>query len=165
VGRGISLWIAIQSLYELVAVYGKARAHVLRDNMDTALYYRPADQDTADYLERSLGTRSDYAHSYAVREGAKESQGLSEQGVPLMTAQEIKQLRDEEIIGFHRRLPAFKATRMDWRHHPLLVQRRRIPPPQLSSLPRIEGSLPTTVWQRNKQSTSYIDPDMITSDL
>lgn len=165
VGRGISLWIAIQSLYQLVAVYGKTRAHVLRDNMDTAIYYRPADQDTAGYLERSLGTRSDYAQSYAVREGTKESHALSEQGVPLMTAQEIKQLRDEEIIGFHRRLPAFKAKRMDWRQHSLLVERRAIPPPPLSGLPQIEGALPTTVWQRNKQSTSYIDPDMIKSDL
>ena len=116
-------------------------------------------------VERSLGTRSDYAQSYAVREGTKESQALSEQGVPLMTAQEIKQLRDEEIIGFHRRLPAFKAKRMDWRQHSLLVHRRRIPPPQLSALPQIEGTLPTTVWQRNKQSTSYIDPDMITRDF
>jgi type IV secretory pathway TraG/TraD family ATPase VirD4 len=165
VGRGISLWIAIQSLYQLVAVYGKTRAHVLRDNMDTALYYRPADQDTADYLERCLGTRSDYAQSYALREGDKESQGLSEQGVPLMTAQEIKQLRDEEIIGFHRRLPAFKAKRMDWRHHSLLVERRAIPAPRLSSLPQVEGTLRATVWQRNKQASSHIDPDMITSDL
>ena len=35
-------------------------------------------------VERSLGTRSDYAQSYAVREGTKESQALSEQGVPLI---------------------------------------------------------------------------------
>ena len=26
-----------------------------------------------------------------------------------MTAQAIKQMRDEDIIGFHRRLPAFRA--------------------------------------------------------
>jgi type IV secretory pathway TraG/TraD family ATPase VirD4 len=32
VGRGISLWIAIQDLNQLDAVYGKARAHVLRNN-------------------------------------------------------------------------------------------------------------------------------------
>src|SRR5947207_12581033 len=31
VGRGISLWIAIQSLSQLETVYGKARAHVLQD--------------------------------------------------------------------------------------------------------------------------------------
>ncbi len=35
VGRGISLWIAIQSLSQLEAVYGRARAQILRDNMET----------------------------------------------------------------------------------------------------------------------------------
>jgi type IV secretory pathway TraG/TraD family ATPase VirD4 len=43
-----------------------------------------------------------------------------EQGIPLMTAQEIKQLPDDQIIGFHRQLPSFLETRMDWRHFPLL---------------------------------------------
>jgi type IV secretory pathway TraG/TraD family ATPase VirD4 len=161
VGRRISLWIAIQDLYQLDAVYGKARAHVLRNNMDTQIYYRPTDQDTADYLEHALGRRSDYAHSKTLREGGEASQGLSEQGVPLMTAQEIKQLRDDEIIGFHRRLPAFKAKRMDWRHHPILSQRRRILPPVLTPLPQLEGSLPTTVWQRAEKASSYIDPDNV----
>jgi type IV secretory pathway TraG/TraD family ATPase VirD4 len=33
VGRGISLWIAVQSLAQLDAVYGKTRATILRDNM------------------------------------------------------------------------------------------------------------------------------------
>ena len=58
VGRGISLWIAIQSLSQLEAVYGRPRARVLRDNMDTQVFYRPADLETAEFLERSLGRRS-----------------------------------------------------------------------------------------------------------
>jgi len=162
VGRGVSLWIAIQSLSQLDAVYGKARASVLRDNMESQIYYRPSNQETADYLQHCLGRKSDYAHSQTVREGAEESQGLSEQGVPLMTAQEIKQLRDEEIIGFHRRLPAFKAKRMDWRRFPILAQRKRIPAPQLSSLPQLEDRLPVNAWHQAEQlASSYIDPDMI----
>jgi type IV secretion system protein VirD4 len=66
-GRGISLWIAIQSLAQLDAVYGKARAQVLRDNMESQLYYRPSNQETADYLEHCLGRKSDYAHSQTLR--------------------------------------------------------------------------------------------------
>jgi type IV secretion system protein VirD4 len=159
VGRGISLWVAVQSLSQLEAVYGKARARVLRDNMESQIYYRPSNQETADYLERCLGRRSDYARSETVAgEGAHTSQGLSEQAVPLMTAQEIKQLRDEEILGFHRRLPAFKAKRMDWRRFPLLEQRRRMPAPKLSALPRLEN-LPATAW-RGREQLAYIDPDM-----
>jgi type IV secretion system protein VirD4 len=63
VGRGISLWIAVQSLSQLDAVYGKTRAKILRDNMESQIYYRPANQETADYLEHSLGRRSQYARS------------------------------------------------------------------------------------------------------
>jgi type IV secretion system protein VirD4 len=58
VGRGISLWIAIQSLSQLNIVYGTHRATILRDNMDTRLFYRPNDQETAEYLERCLGRKS-----------------------------------------------------------------------------------------------------------
>jgi type IV secretion system protein VirD4 len=162
VGRGVSLWIAIQSLSQLDAVYGKARAHVLRDNVESQIYYRPSNQETADYLQHCLGRRSEYAHSQTVGEGTHTSQGLSEQGVPLLTAQEIKQLKDEEIIGFHRRLPAFKAKRMDWRRFPILTQRQCIPAPRLSTLPKVENSLHENAWQRTEQfSSPYIDPDMI----
>src|SRR3989440_2625762 len=87
VGRGISMWIALQSLSQLEAVYGKARAQVLKDNMESQVYYRPTDLTTADYLEHRLGRKSGYAHSFASREKAETSQGLAEQGVPLLTAQ------------------------------------------------------------------------------
>jgi hypothetical protein len=46
-------------------------------------------------------------------------------------------MRDEDIIGFHRRLPPFRAKRVDWRNHPLLVKRRNIPPPELTTLPPV----------------------------
>ena len=50
VGRGITLWLAVQSLSQLETVYGKARAQVLRDNMESQIYYRPTDLATAKYL-------------------------------------------------------------------------------------------------------------------
>ena len=37
VGRGISIWLAVQSLSQLEVVYGKARAQVVRDNMESQL--------------------------------------------------------------------------------------------------------------------------------
>src|SRR2546426_11590877 len=104
VGRGIHMWVAIQSLSQLEAVYGKARAQVLRDNMESQIYYRPTDLATARYLEERLGTYSAYAHSTTAREGAETSEGLSERPIPLLTAQEILQLKDDEDLGFHRRL-------------------------------------------------------------
>jgi type IV secretion system protein VirD4 len=159
-GRGISLWIAIQDLNQLDAVYGRARAHVLRNNMESHIYYRPNDQDTADFLSHCLGRKSDYARSETLREGAATSEGRSEQGIPLMTAQDIKQLRDEDIIGFHRLLPPFRAKRMDWRNFPVLSERQAIPPPQLATLPLIDENFANIALQRPEQfPNGYIDPD------
>ena len=83
-GRGMSLWIAVQSLSQLEAVYGRARAQTLRDNMETQLYYRPNDIATAQYLEQRLGSRSAYAHATTTHEGQEISQGLSERPIPLL---------------------------------------------------------------------------------
>src|SRR5687768_12577702 len=73
VGRGVSLWIAVQSFAQLDAVYGKARARVLRDNVENQLYYRPANQETAEYLERCLGRKSGYAQSQTSHEVPRSS--------------------------------------------------------------------------------------------
>jgi type IV secretory pathway TraG/TraD family ATPase VirD4 len=161
VGRGVSLWVAIQDLNQLDAVYGTKRAHVLRNNMESQIYYRPNDQDTAEYLARCLGYKSNFAPSLTIREGEEVSEGRSEQGIPLMTRQEIKQLRDEEIIGFHRQLPSFKEKRMDWRQFPALVQRQAIPPPELSPLPMRDLTLPLLGQPVSASPNGFIDPDRI----
>jgi len=158
VGRKIYLWVAVQSLSQLAVAYGRERAGVLRDNMETQLYYRPADLTTAEYLERSLGRQSAYAHSQTLRDGEETSQGLSEQSIPLMTAQEIRHIKDEEIICFHRHCSPFMLRRMDWRHHPILHQRRNLPAPELSTLPYI-ADLPPKIMQTFRYPQGYIDPD------
>lgn len=148
----------MQSLYQLEAVYGRARAHVLRDNMETQLYYRPSDQDTADYLEHALGRVSEYAHSQTKRQGAQETSGLSEQGVPLMTAGEIKQMGDDDIIAFHRNLPPMKLKRLDWRQNQHFIQKRQIKPPQITTLPRLSD---IQLRNTDPRTTDLIDPDTL----
>ncbi len=158
VGRGISLWVAIQSLEQLRAEYGEARAQVIMDNMETQIYYRPSGQKTADYLEHCLGRKSGYARSQTLKDGDETSQGRAEQGIPLMTAQAIKQMKDEQIIGFHRRLPPFRKKRVDWRQHPEFIQLRQLPAPKLSALPPLA---PITLQNHRIVADSYIDPDII----
>ncbi len=156
-GRGITLWISIQSLSQLDVEYGHSRAKVLRDNMGTQLYYRPANLETAKYLEDRLGRRSLYARQSTEREGVNISHGFSEQGISLMTAQEIMQLRDEDILLFHRRLPPILGKRLDWRQIPLLRQRQRLTPPPFARLQPQEQE-PQTVWQYKKRHSSFLDP-------
>jgi type IV secretory system conjugative DNA transfer VirD4/TraG family protein len=119
-GRGMSLWVAVQALSQLEALYGKHGAETLIKNCDTQIYYRQSSQGTAEYLERCLGKQSGFAHSQSLHDGEEKSQGLAEQAVALMTAQEVKQLDYTDIVGFYANRPRFKAKRMDWRSFPVL---------------------------------------------
>ena len=92
VGRHLSLWVAIQSLSQLVAIYGRYNAETLLNNMDSQIFYRQASHHTAKDLEESLGKKSEWAHSRTEHEGS-ESRGASEREVALLTAQAIKRLR------------------------------------------------------------------------
>src|SRR5215211_7942711 len=153
VGRQISLWVAIQSIKQL-DVYGQANAETFLDNMDTQIFYRQR-RTTARYLEEELGRRSAYSHSQSTREGGHETQGMAEQGVSVMTANQIKQMDDADIIVFHHNLPPFRARRMNWLEHPTLRQRQAKEPPKLSPLPRL------TPIELRSQLTSIDDDDTL----
>ena len=156
VGRGISIWLAVQSLSQLEVVYGRARAQVLRDNMESQLYYRPTDVATARYVEERCGRQSAYAHQTTEQHGGHTSEGRTEQAIPLLSAHDFLRYKDHEVIGFHRSLPPFKLARMDWRLHPLLQKRRTVPAPGLPPLPAI-AAMPT-MHELNR--AQYIeDPD------
>jgi type IV secretion system protein VirD4 len=164
VGRGITLWIAIQSLSQLDAVYGTSRAQIIKDSADCQLFYKPSDQKTAEYIERALGDKSGFAHSETKHE-QHSSEGTSEQRISVLTAWEIKHLtKRTDIFGFYNsddELPPFRAKRMDWRTFPLLVQRQLIPPPQLSPLPTFELELPLLGQAVNTFPNGFIDPDAL----
>ncbi|MBV9545018.1 MAG: TraM recognition domain-containing protein, partial [Chloroflexi bacterium] len=78
-GRGISLWVAVQSLSQLDGVYLRAGALALREALESHVFYRPSDLSTAEFLEQRLGEVSAYAHSVTVgQDGGRSSQGRSE---------------------------------------------------------------------------------------
>ena len=136
-GRGISLWLIVQSLSQLFATYGHDRAKILLGNMDTRLFYRPNDLDTARYLEDFLGSASAYAHSQTLHSGEETSEGKSERPRPLLSIQEITQLKDTDVLVWHRDYKPLKLKRMDWRTFDILRRRRSISPPELQPLPPI----------------------------
>jgi type IV secretion system protein VirD4 len=162
-GRNISLWAAVQDLAQLDGVYGTHRARTIRNNMDTKLFYRQADQETAEYIERALGKQSGFARSESQYGAEQTSSGLSEQAVPLLTAQEITQLHADEILYQHANYPKFRARRMDWRAYPQLVARRAIPPPVLAPLTVPLPRLPTVSGNNDPAGhPRAIDPDALT---
>jgi hypothetical protein len=127
----------IQSLSQLSKTYGHDSAKVLLGNMDTRLFYRPNDLDTAKYLEEFLGSVSAYAHSQTLHSGEETSEGLSERPRPLLSTQEITQLKDTDVLVWHRGYKPLKLKRMDWRAFGLLKKRHSYEAPPLIPLPPI----------------------------
>ena len=128
-----------QSRAQPAAIYGEGRANILWDNMDSFIYYRPptGNKETAAYIEELLGEISRFAHSETAHHSRETAEGKSEKGVPLLSAWDIRRMRDEDILIFHREIPPFRAERMDWRDFPSLVARTKQSPPELHDLPAI----------------------------
>jgi type IV secretory pathway TraG/TraD family ATPase VirD4 len=84
---------------------------------------------------------------------------MSEQGVPLMTANEIKQMEDFDVIVFHHNLPPFRARRMNWLEHQVLRDRQALMPPALSDLP------PLTPVELRSNSTPNAEELMNPDDI
>ena len=159
VGRKLYLWVSVQDLSQLESKYGRSRAKTLRNNMENQIYYRPNDQETAIQMETRLGRVSEYARSHTEREQGKTTEGLSEQGVPLLTTQEIMQLSDEDVLAFHRNLPPMRLKRMDWRNSKALRQRHNLKLPILPTLPPVTNlAIPAT---DPLARDTIIDPDEI----
>ena len=126
--------------------------------MDTQIFYRQR-RATAKYLEEELGRKSEYSRSQSTRDGTHETQGISEQGVALMTANQIKQMQDFDIIVFHHNLPPFRARRMNWLEHPVLRDRQAKKPSQLSPLPPL-----TPIEIHSPLTSGNTDDDLMNPD-
>jgi hypothetical protein len=124
-------------------------------------------------MAESLGYRSAFARSQTLRDGHAASEGLSEQAVHVLTPRDINELAPDQVIAlFSNRKPIW-LKRMDWRHFPLLRQRRAVPAPPITPLPPLDPlnrserqdqlnhpGVQTTILQRNgKLPTGYLDPD------
>src|SRR3712207_8490281 len=96
----MSIWMAIQSLSQLETVYGPQRADSILNNTDTKIFYRPATGNikAAEQIRTALGDVSRYAESQTLRDGEETSLGRSERPVPLLSAQEILKMEDDEVI-------------------------------------------------------------------
>jgi type IV secretion system protein VirD4 len=139
-GRGISLWVAIQSLSQLDGVYGRAGALALREAPESQVFYRPSDLATAQFLEDRLGQVSAYARSVSVgQDGGRSSEGRSERPVPLLVAQDVLQLPAEHVLIFHGDQPPARADRADWRSVDGLRSRQGLPTPPVPTLPPAPG--------------------------
>jgi type IV secretion system protein VirD4 len=157
-GRNISLIVVVQSPAYFEANYGVYQAKVLRGQLESKIIYPPADHDDAEVTQRWLDFTSGFARSQTSRGGGGGSESLSEQAVPLVTAGELMNLKDEETMCFRRGIRPFYARRMDWRRFPLLVKRHSTPPPPIAVPSQRSSRALTTGWAE-RYPLSFVDPD------
>jgi type IV secretion system protein VirD4 len=162
-GRGISIWTALQDLSQLDGLYGVHKARTVRNNMGAKVFFHPDDYATAKSISDTLGLASGYSHSQTIREGEVASEGRAEQGVALLTPQEMMGLGDRDIIFFVKNIKPARGIRLEYWGFPLLEKRRSIPPPPVNSLPQVpEIQFPTeaSLWERQRWGPRFpIDPD------
>src|SRR5207253_11059569 len=103
-------------------------------------------------IETSFGYRSEFSHSQTLRSGEASSQSLSEQAVPLLTARDISELDEDEIIAFHFNRKPMRAKRMDWRAFPILTKRRAMAPPTLKPLPQLDYQISNTFGHKTENT-------------
>ena len=127
--RRITIWASYQDNAQIESTYGRYKARTIRNNMINKIFYWQSDTETARDIASSLGYRSEFSRSQTLRNGEESSQSLSEQAVPLLTARDINELDEDEIIAFHHNRKPIRAKRMDWRGFPILKKRRAIPAP------------------------------------
>ena len=84
---------------------------------------------------------------------------MSEQRVPVWTANQFKQMADEDVCIFHHNLPPVLAKRMSWLNYPIFRQRQAMPPPDVSPLPPL-----TPVKFRSPLSSSDVEEELINPD-
>jgi type IV secretory pathway TraG/TraD family ATPase VirD4 len=130
--------------------------------MLSKVFYWQSDTETAKDIAASLGYRSEFSRSQTLRHGEESSQSLSEQAIPLLTARDINELDQDEIIAFFSNRKPIRAKRMDWRAFPILKRRRAIIPPTLKPLPKLDYNFLNNVEQKPEDTyNEYINPDRL----
>ena len=103
--------------------------------MDSKLFLRQGSLRDSRIRVPAFGLKSGFAHSESEHHGETTSTGSSEREVPLLTPQQIMQLPDWQMIGFHRNLPPFLTRVIRWFKNPELVRRTEYEAPHQPELP------------------------------
>ena len=88
------------------------------------------------------------------------SEGESEQKIPLMAGYETKLLKDGQVI-VHIDGNVHYRRRLDWRDFPELVQRAKMPPPEIPILPALFEKPPEMREKQSSRSSWRVDPTLL----
>jgi type IV secretion system protein VirD4 len=103
-GRGVAIWIGVQSLAQLEARYGRPNAQTIITNCATKIALHGLDVQTAEYVSRMLGDatvvveRESTTHAGVFDTVASKSRSRTEHRRPLLTPDEVMRIGENEAI-------------------------------------------------------------------
>ena len=103
-GRGVRLWLGIQSLSQLEARYGKPAAQTILTNCSTKMALSGLDVETAQYFSRSLGEKTQVSprRTWQKKRWSLFATGMSdtmqEHSRWLMTPDEVRRIGTGELL-------------------------------------------------------------------
>ena len=148
-GRGLSIWLCIQSLGQLESEYGKAHARTIVSNCSTKVALSGLDVESAEYFSRALGERTFRKRRLSLHSKTPVSltgsytSTKAEHARALLTPDEVRRIREDQaivIVGNRRPMllaknyyskPAFTAhtSPLPFARAETIVERRKEPPP------------------------------------
>jgi type IV secretion system protein VirD4 len=101
-GRGVALWLGVQSLSQFKQTYGEHAAQTIMSNCATKVALHGLDYQTAEYVSKSLGeqtiSHSSSSFNIGLTGGSFGSQAVKHRR-PLLTPDEVMRIGENEAIA------------------------------------------------------------------
>jgi len=124
-----SLSLIAQDLTQIYDAYGRDES--ITSNCDTSVAFTPNKMQTAQELSKLAGETS-VRHSHRTVSSAGASTSEPEVARPLMTADEVRRMRADEVLIFTRGQPAMRAQQLQYHAQAFFKNRAAIEPPKVS---------------------------------
>jgi hypothetical protein len=153
--RRISCAVLVQALSQLRVAYGEQASTIL-GNCSVHIYARSEDLATQEYVSERLGAAEEVLGTEARTSGphgASVTHGQLRRFRPLLTPQQVRTMRDRQILTFLPACPPAALARMDWRQHLALARRSVLRPPDAKPVEVLTASPPPL------SAAGYVEPD------
>src|SRR6202007_1925213 len=125
-GYGIRACLVAQDLTQIYAAYGHDEA--ITSNCDTSVAFTPNRMQTAQEISKLAGETS-VRHSHRTVSSAGASTSEPEVARPLMTPDEVRRMRTDEVLIFTRGQPAIRAQQLQYHGQAYFKKLAAIAPP------------------------------------
>ena len=135
-GYGIRVFLSIQSLAQLYDIYGQHQS--ITANCALQVAFAPADVETAELLSKMTGPMTVNVYKRSLSGGPaavtprRSTVSHQELARPLLTAEEVRRLPEDEALVFAAGHPPIRARRCPYFLDRQLVEQARIAPPPKS---------------------------------